>query len=67
MPNMDVWSWGLLGIGAFVAVRVLVGLMRLRRDAVLAELTAQAREEQHRKKLAEQQEKRKQRQKQQAA
>ena len=67
MPNMDVWSWGLLGIGALIAVRVLVGLMRRRRDAVLAELTAQAHEEQHRKKVAEQAEKRKQRQKQQAA
>jgi len=67
MPNMDVWSWGLLGIGAFIAVRVLVGLMRRRRDAVLAELTAQAHDEKHRKKVAEQQEKRKQRQKQQAA
>ncbi len=66
MPNMDVWSWGLLGIGALVAVRVLVGLMRRRRDALLAELTAQADEEKHRRKLAEQLEKRK-RKKQQAA
>ena len=67
MPNMDVWSWGLLAVGAFVAVSALVSLMRGRRDALLAELTAQAREEQQRKKLAEQLEKRKQRKKQQAA
>jgi hypothetical protein len=67
MPNMDVWSWGLLAVGAFVAVRALVGLMRGRRDALLAELTAQAREEQQRKKLADQLEKRKQKKKPQAA
>ena len=67
MPNMDVWSWGLLGIGAFIAVTVLVGLMRRRRDALLADLTAQAHEEQQRKKLLEQLEKRKQRKKKQTA
>jgi MoxR-like ATPase len=47
-----------LGIGVFVAVSGLVRLMRRRRDEVLAELTAQAREEQHKKKLAEKLEKR---------
>ena len=66
MPNMDVWSWGLLAVGAFVAVSVLVSLMRRRRDALLGELTVQAREEQQRKKLAEQLEKRKQKKKPQA-
>jgi flagellar biosynthesis/type III secretory pathway M-ring protein FliF/YscJ len=60
MSNMDVWSWVLLGIGVFVAVSGLVRLMRRRRDEVLAELTAQAREEQHKKKLAEKLEKKKQ-------
>jgi hypothetical protein len=60
VPNMDVWSWGLLGIGVFVAGTALVRLMRRRRDTLLAELTSQAREEQHQKKLAEQLEKRKQ-------
>ena len=60
MSNMDVWSWILLGIGVFVAVSGLVRLMRRRRDEVLAELTAQAREEQHKKKLAEKLEKKKQ-------
>ena len=54
MPNMDVASWVLLSIGAFVAVTSLVGLMRRKRDEVLAELTAQAKEEQHKKRLAEQ-------------
>jgi hypothetical protein len=42
MPNMDVWSWVLGSIGAFVAVTALVRLMRRRRDEVLAELTAVA-------------------------
>jgi len=59
MPNMDVWGWVLGSIGAFVAVSALVRLMRRRRDEVLAELTAQAREEQHRKRLAELLEKKK--------
>ena len=46
----------LLSIGAFVAVTTLVGLMRRKRDEVLAELTAQAKDEQHKKRLAEQEE-----------
>ena len=58
---MDVWNWVLGSIGAFVAVSALVRLMRRRRDEVLAELTAQAREEQHKKRLAELAEKKKQR------
>jgi len=63
MPNMDVWSWVLLSVGAFVAVTSLVSLIRRKRDAVLAELTAQAKEEQHRKRLAEQEEARKKKKK----
>jgi hypothetical protein len=63
MPNMDVWSWVLLSIGAFVAVTSLVGLMRRKRDQVLAELTTQAKEEQHKKRLAEQEESRKKKKK----
>jgi hypothetical protein len=59
MPNMDVWEWALVGMGTFVAVTVLVRLMRQRRDAVLGELTAQAHEEQRRQQSAEMQEKRK--------
>ena len=56
---MDVWSWVLLGIGTFVAVTGLVRLMRRRRDQLVDELSAAAREEQHRKKLAEMLEKKK--------
>jgi len=53
MPNMDVWDWVLLAIGGFIAVTTLVRLMRGRRDQLLAELTAKAKQEQERKKLAE--------------
>jgi hypothetical protein len=60
---MDVASGVLLGIGAFVAITGLVRLMRGRRDQLLGELTAQAREEQHRKQLAEMLEKKKQKRK----
>jgi hypothetical protein len=56
---MDVWDLVLLSIGAFVAVTTLVRLMRRRRDAVLAELTVKARDEQERKQHAEAAEKRK--------
>ncbi len=59
MPTMDVLSWVLLAGGAFVAVTSLVHLMRRRRDEVLAELTAQARDEQHKKRAAEAEEARK--------
>jgi hypothetical protein len=57
---MDVWGLGLLAVGGLVAVASLVRLMRRRRDALVAELGAQAREEQHRKQLAEMLEKKKQ-------
>ena len=60
VPNMDVWSGGLLIIGALVAVATLVRLMRIRRDALVAELGTEARDEQHRKHLAELIEKKKQ-------
>ena len=52
--------WGLLGIGSFLAVSTLVALMRRRRDELFAELTAEVREAQHRKKLEEMLEKKKQ-------
>ena len=61
MPNMDVWTVVLLSIGAFVAVTTLVGLMLRKRDEVLADLTAQAKDEQHKKRLADQEESRKKR------
>lgn len=57
---MDAWTIGLFSLGAFLAVTALVRLMRGQRDQLLAELTAQAREEQSRKQLAEAQQKRKQ-------
>ncbi len=57
---MDVWSIGLVAVGGFVAVAGLVRLMRVRRDALVAELGAEAREEQQRKQLAELLEKKKQ-------
>ena len=60
VENMDVGSWILLGLGTFVAVSALVGLMRWRRDELFAELTAQAREEQHRQRVAEELQKKKQ-------
>jgi hypothetical protein len=63
VPNMDAWTTGALVVGGFIAVSSLVQLMRRRRDALLADLTAQAREEQHRQKMAELLEKKKQKRK----
>jgi len=57
---MDVWSLGLLAVGSLVAVASLVRLMRIRRDALVAELGVEAREEQQRKQMAELLEKKKQ-------
>jgi hypothetical protein len=59
-PNMDVWSWVLLVGAVFIATSGLVRLMRLKRDQLLDELSAAAREEQNRKRLAELLEKKKQ-------
>ena len=59
MPNMDVWSWGLLAFACFVAITTLARLMTQRRDQILAELTAKAEAEQREKRLAEQREKKK--------
>jgi hypothetical protein len=53
MPNMDVWDWVLLAIGAFVAVKSLVILMRKRRDEVLAELSKDAEAARERKRMEE--------------
>ena len=44
VPNTDVWGIGLLVVGGLVAVATLVRLMRVRRDALVAELGAEARE-----------------------
>jgi hypothetical protein len=51
--SMDAWTIGLFSLGAFLAATALVRLMRARRDQILAELTAEAREEQRKKQLAE--------------
>jgi len=56
---MDAWTIGLFSLAAFVAVTTLVRLMLARRDRLLAELSAQARDEQHKKQLAEAEEKKK--------
>jgi hypothetical protein len=56
---MDVWTIGLFALAAFLAVSALVRLMLVRRDRLLAELSAEAREEQHKKQLAEAEEKKK--------
>jgi len=57
---MDAWTIVLFSLTAFLAVTALVRLMRGQRDRLLAELTAQAREEQQKKQLAEALQKRKQ-------
>jgi hypothetical protein len=56
---MDVWTIGLFAFAAFLAVSALVRLMLARRDRMLAELSAEAREEQRRKQFAEAEEKKK--------
>jgi hypothetical protein len=56
---MDAWTIGLFAVAAFVAISALVRLMLVRRDRCLAELSAQAREEQRKKQLAEAEEKKK--------
>ena len=50
---MDAWTIGLFSLATFVAVTALVRLMLARRDRLLAELSAQAREEQRKKQLAD--------------
>jgi|SoiMethySBSTD1v2_1073268.scaffolds.fasta_scaffold1160765_2 hypothetical protein len=63
MPNMDVWDWVMLALGAYVAVTSLVIMMRRRRDEVLAELAKDAeaaRERKRQEELREAKNKRKQ-------
>ncbi|HEY2413260.1 MAG TPA: hypothetical protein VGI40_13505 [Pirellulaceae bacterium] len=59
---MDAWTIALFAVAAFVAITALVRLMLVRRDRLLAELSAQARDEQHKKQLAEQLESKKKKQ-----
>jgi hypothetical protein len=61
--SMDAWTIGLFLLAAFVAVTALARLMLARRDRLLAELSAQAREQQHRQQLAEMAERRKKKKK----
>jgi Tfp pilus assembly protein PilN len=61
---MDAWTIGLFAVAACVAISALVRLMLVRRDRLLAELSAQARDEQHKKQLAEAQQKKKKEKKQ---
>jgi hypothetical protein len=67
MPNMDVWDWVILAMGAYLAVTVLVRLMRRRRDEVLAQLDAEAKAERERQRQAELAAKREERKKRRAA
>jgi flagellar biosynthesis/type III secretory pathway M-ring protein FliF/YscJ len=60
VPCMDAWTVGLFALAAFMAVSALVRLMLGRRDRLLAELSAQARDEQRKKQLAEAHQKKKQ-------
>jgi hypothetical protein len=53
VPSMDAWTIGLFAVAALVAISGLVRLMLVRRDRLLAELSAEARDEQHKKQLAE--------------
>ena len=50
---MDAWTIALFASAAFVAISALVRLMLTRRDRLLAELSAKAREERHKKQLAD--------------
>jgi len=61
MPNMDVWDWVMLALGAYVAITSLVILMRRRRDEVLAEMAKDAEAARERKRQEELREAKKQR------
>jgi len=61
---MDAWTIGLFAVAAFVAITALVRLMIVRRDRLLAELSAQASDEKHKKQLAEAKQKKKKEKKQ---
>ena len=61
MMNLHWWEWVLLGIAVYVAVVTLARLMQGRRQTLLAELTRQAADEQHRKKKDEKQRRKRER------
>lgn len=58
--RMDAWTIGLFAVAALVAIGSLARLMLARRDRLLAELSAEAREEQRKKQLADAEQKKKQ-------
>jgi hypothetical protein len=60
---MDAWAIGLFSVAVFVAITALVRLMLGRRDRMLAELSAEVREEQRKKQLAEAEQKKKEKKK----
>ena len=51
MSKMDVWDWALLVGGAYLAISTLISLMRVRRIAVLQEISSQASIEKRRQDL----------------
>ena len=57
---MDAWTIGLFALATFVAVTSIARLMLARRDRLLAELSAEAREAQRKKQLAEAEQRKKQ-------
>ncbi len=53
MLNLAWWEWGLLAVGAYVALVTLARLMRNRREELFAILSRQAAEEQQHKRREE--------------
>ena len=52
MEGMDRWDWILLGAVAYVAVTVLVRLMRQRRDRIMTHLRGQLQQDAERRRQA---------------
>ena len=59
--NLRWWEWVLLGGGVYIAVVSLFRLMQARREALLADLTRQAAQEQQRQKREEKQRRKRER------
>ena len=60
MSNLSGWDVGILAIAGYVAIVMLVRLMRHRRDQIVSRLQAQVAYEQECKRNAERREKQKQ-------
>ena len=41
MLNMPIWEWGLLAVGAYVAIMALTRLMKAKRQELVQELSLQ--------------------------